>query len=234
MFSNYSIFPVVTSERPIITVENNAVDEIEMYNNLVEKITVDKYRNLTIRCEADEPIHWIDAWSLFPTLWAAPFAWNFQESSMYLNSAKFNEGTFRMSYLNNSKHKHPFKSDLNLIDIDHRFVGFYFCVKNSSSFSKLSALHEYSDFSTVSNIYLNVKGKIFVPCRYVSTDEYSSPKFSSNSDNDNPIQKPTPDLWVWDRCMVEIPCKATNYYDEIELIVNDQKVNNQFIVDYHI
>lgn len=166
MFSNYSIFPVVASERPIITVENNAVDEIEMYNNLVEKITVDKYRNLTIRCGADEPIHWIDAWSLFPTLWAAPFAWNFQESSMYLNSAKFNEGTFRMSYLNNSKHKHPFKSDLNLIDIDNRFVGFYFCVKNSSSFSKLSALHEYSDFSTVSNIYLNVKGKIFVPCMY--------------------------------------------------------------------
>lgn len=135
------------------------MDKIDLYKNLVKHISVDKHRNLTIRCEADEPIHWIDTWSLFPLLWAAPFAWNFQESSMYMNSAKFNEGTFRLSYMNNSKHKHPFKSDLDLIDIDHKFVGFYFCGKNSSSFLKYSALHEDGIFSTVSNIYLNVKGR---------------------------------------------------------------------------
>lgn len=51
--------------------------------------------------------------------------------------------------------------------------------------------------------------------------------FNSNLDNDNPIHKPMPDLWVWDSCIVEIPCKATNYDDKIELIVNDEKVNNR-------
>lgn len=118
----------------------------------MEKITLGKHRNITIACESDAPIYWTVAWDIFPRLWAAPFAWNFQESQAYINSAKFIEGKYHLNNEYDSK-------DNRLFDIDHSFVGHYFCVKNASIFSRSSELHNSNFDSNVSNFYLNVKGK---------------------------------------------------------------------------
>lgn len=146
------ILDVTSEERPIIKV-GNSTDK---------QITVKKHDNIIITCEADEPIHWTDAWSVFPSLWTAPFAWNFQESELYIIAAKLNdEKSFLRYYDIDLNDTYRFKTILSLSNVDSNSVGFYFCVKNSSIFSSPNEL--YSRDESASNvkskaIYLSVEG----------------------------------------------------------------------------
>lgn len=120
------------------------------------EITSDKYANKIITCEADEPIHWVNVFAVFDTLWTAPFAWNHRESEWYMNSAKFIKGKFHLSYAKNSTERLPYKTVITLYDVDHKFVGFYYCAKNSTKISKLKALNH----KNVTKTYLNVNGNL--------------------------------------------------------------------------
>lgn len=212
-----------------------------MGNRTAKQITVKKHDDIVITCEADAPIHWTDAWSVFPSLWAAPFAWNFQESELYTVAAKLNDGKFILSYddihLNET---YRYKSILSLSDVDSKSVGFYFCVKNSSTFSAPNEL--YSRDEAESNvkskaIYLSVEGSE-LGFRFL----YSSVELIlfAISDNDFPI-KLTHDLWIWDSCKVDVPCIPTVHNEPITVMVNDIKmvfialiISDQFfIIFYH-
>lgn len=145
---SFSNIILVVASKPKIPITKNGID-----------ISTVKYKNVAITCEADEPIHWIDVLDTFKSLPTAPFAWNFVESNIHMNAGKFIKGKFNIDYVNNSNDStdpNPFKATLKLFDVNYKFVGYYFCATNSSTFSKPNVL--YKHHPNVTKFYLSVAG----------------------------------------------------------------------------
>ncbi|XP_055296479.1 vascular endothelial growth factor receptor 1-like [Sitodiplosis mosellana] len=186
-----SINAATNENKPIIKVNRNAE----------KNIIVSKHDDIIITCEADEPIRWTDAWTEFPSLWTAPFAWNFVESELFLLAAKLNETKYNLynnpnddTIENENLNAYQYKVHLSLRDVDYKSVGLYFCVKNSSTFSQPIELY----IEDISNSNVNKSNSIYL----------------SVKDNDFPI-KSTHDIWKWDTCKFDGPCIPTVHNETI-------------------
>lgn len=107
--------------------------------------------NVTLICKSNESVYWIDISDKFPLLWNVIFAWDYYMSRLYMSAAKLHEGKFQIHYENSTDNQHDAK--LDLFNVDHRSIGRYYCVKNSSTIS------DVTDLNNQKSVYLNVEGE---------------------------------------------------------------------------
>ncbi|XP_055303679.1 macrophage colony-stimulating factor 1 receptor 1-like [Sitodiplosis mosellana] len=135
--------------------------------------------NVTFTCSSKQPVYWIDIWAKFPLLWTITFAWDSKEAKVYMNAAKFLERKFEII---SNETDGLYNETLHLLNVDHKSVGQYYCINNSTVISEPKDLHGQHSYV---HLYVNDnKNQVF-------NIEH---KF----------------IWVWDNCNRYYPCKPTS------------------------
>lgn len=111
--------------------------------------------NVTFTCESNQPIHWVDVYAEFPLLWTTIFAWD-PDARTYLEAAKLIEGKFQTHH---NQSDNLYIDTLDLYNVDHRSVGQYYCITNSTTLTEPKYLLKRIRTS-LEKVYLYVKGEI--------------------------------------------------------------------------
>lgn len=117
---------------------------------------VNESDNVTLTCEANESVYWLDISDKFPLLWTITFAWDRDISFFYMTAAKFHDGKYKLHTEYNNGGKHI--ATLDLFNVNHRSVGRYYCIKYSAHFSDPMDLLEENSIN-FSSIQLFVNGE---------------------------------------------------------------------------
>lgn len=124
----HGIAPLITPMAPDVTVKNS--------------------ENVTFHCRSNEPIHW-------------ELAWTAQMEEVTASASNSNEhynGLFHYVQTELPTAGNCYEIQLNLINVNYFFVGFYYCIKNSSASSNLETKLQNN---LASKIYLFVQGLDF-------------------------------------------------------------------------
>lgn len=142
--------------------------------------------NVRFKCISDEPIHWH-----LPRNYSMA---NFNITQLVLQK------------------QNVYETHLQLFDVNHEFVGFYYCVKNASTDSNLQTQFQNN---LVSKVYL-----------FVDSSRHRINNAIENLEMEkDPLYRITDvNIQVRDNCDVFVPCKSTSNARDARLIQTQPKV----------
>lgn len=156
------------------------------FNHSENTLTSSKGDNVIFKCISDEPIHW-----------------NFRRNHSTTN--------YNITQLELHK-QNLYETHLQLLNVDHEFVGFYYCVKNASTDSGLQTQFQNN---------LVAKAYLFVDSSRHRINN-AIEKLPSEVD---PLYRITDtNIRVRDNCDVFVPCKPTSNAGDAKLIKTQPKV----------
>lgn len=113
---------------------------------------MEKGGNVSIECEADKPIRWLDL-----SFYTSVVAWKANEFNLYTDLAKFNEKSFNVINVQYKiENGFKYKATLHLYNLDSDATGKYVCAYESMThYNNQEQLERKASIA----IYLHVKGE---------------------------------------------------------------------------